>query len=224
VVPTTAFLGPHHLRRLNSISRPDLSHSESDSATVEDIKVKVQKKALSEAKRQRDALRFNTDSITNVGEVKVEHEDLMTADYKHRPGLDMKFTVYGDPAPLSRHMLARGRMYNPSSNLQKEFLKACQIHMPTLPPEGAMEAYMVFYFRRPKNHYYTGKNSHKLKSDSPSRHHIRRDLDNLVKFVLDALNGIAYKDDGQVASIKTHKFFTNLEPRTEITIREIPPI
>ena len=38
----------------------------------------------------------------------------------------------------------------------------------------------------------------------------KADIDNLKKVVLDALNGIAYADDGQVASVCATKVFTTL--------------
>lgn len=48
----------------------------------------------------------------------------------------------------------------------------------------------------------------------------RPDLDNYIKSVMDALNGIAYRDDGQVCSVIAHKFYHNQKdaPVTEIEI------
>lgn len=43
------------------------------------------------------------------------------------------------------------------------------------------------------------------------------DIDNYVKLVLDALNGIAWKDDNAVASIAASKGYS-FEPRTEVCI------
>ena len=47
------------------------------------------------------------------------------------------------------------------------------------------------------------------------------DLDNLVKFVLDALNAKAYEDDSQIAVIKSAKFYTEGEPYTKVIIRSL---
>lgn len=47
------------------------------------------------------------------------------------------------------------------------------------------------------------------------------DIDNVVKVVLDALNGVAYKDDTQIVNIITEKFFTTKEERLEIKIENI---
>lgn len=46
------------------------------------------------------------------------------------------------------------------------------------------------------------------------------DLDNYVKAILDAINGIAYKDDGQIASLNAVKVYS-YNPRTEIEITKM---
>ena len=51
--------------------------------------------------------------------------------------------------------------------------------------------------------------------------HSLPDLDNLVKFVLDALNAKAYEDDSQIAVIKSAKFYTEGEPYTKVIIRSL---
>jgi Holliday junction resolvase RusA-like endonuclease len=48
----------------------------------------------------------------------------------------------------------------------------------------------------------------------------RPDADNYLKSCLDALNGIAFKDDSQVVSVHVHKFYSST-PRTEIEISEL---
>jgi len=47
----------------------------------------------------------------------------------------------------------------------------------------------------------------------------QRDLDNLMKSVTDALNGIAYKDDSQITIAVLAKYKDNI-PRTEVEISE----
>jgi crossover junction endodeoxyribonuclease RusA len=50
----------------------------------------------------------------------------------------------------------------------------------------------------------------------------RRDLDNMAKLVLDALNKVAYADDFQVVELNLRKFFTTRErARTEISLNEV---
>ena len=45
----------------------------------------------------------------------------------------------------------------------------------------------------------------------------RTDVDNLAKFVLDALNGVLYVDDKQVASLTVTKVYDDEEPYTGST-------
>ena len=48
-------------------------------------------------------------------------------------------------------------------------------------------------------------------------HTSKPDLDNLVKAVLDALNGIAYADDAAIAAVMAEKIYA-VEPFVEVTI------
>lgn len=47
------------------------------------------------------------------------------------------------------------------------------------------------------------------------------DIDNIVKIVLDALNGICYNDDKQVVKITASKVYTLEQPRVEVSFNEI---
>ena len=46
---------------------------------------------------------------------------------------------------------------------------------------------------------------------------IKPDCDNIAKVILDSINGIAYKDDKQVADLKVEKFYSDV-PRVEVSI------
>ena len=78
-----------------------------------------------------------------------------------------------------------------------------------------------FYFKRPKSHYRSGKYSHLLKENIPEFHIVKPDIDNLVKFVCDSLNGVCYRDDSQIVELKAEKHYTDSSPRTEVFINEI---
>lgn len=45
------------------------------------------------------------------------------------------------------------------------------------------------------------------------------DIDNLVKFVFDALNGKAYEDDTQITVLTTGKYYSDGVGRTEVTLK-----
>lgn len=68
-----------------------------------------------------------------------------------------------------------------------------------------------FVFARPKSHMRkTG-----IAKDAPQLP--RPDIDNLEKAVLDALNGVAYEDDSQVACVTKEKLY-GTEARTTVRI------
>jgi Holliday junction resolvase RusA-like endonuclease len=69
--------------------------------------------------------------------------------------------------------------------------------------------------------YFPYPKSMSKKNRELTRYHINKpDKDNLEKLVLDALNGVIYKDDSCVCSGLTQKFYSET-PRIEIRIRRL---
>jgi len=136
----------------------------------------------------------------------------------------IKFEVRGQPQALKRHRsTVRGgiiRQYDPSAAAKRSFLLYVINHAPKTPIAAAISIKATFCMTRPKSHFRTGKYSSILKDNAPTRHTGRPDLDNLIKFVSDALNGVFYKDDSQIDSIAAVKFY-DVVPRTEIEIDDI---
>lgn len=48
----------------------------------------------------------------------------------------------------------------------------------------------------------------------------KRDLDNMNKIILDALSGIAWTDDSQIARLHLYREFDRACPRIEVTVQE----
>lgn len=80
--------------------------------------------------------------------------------------------------------------------------------------DNAVSIDVTFWFSRPKSHFTT---KGKLSSCYQSRHTTRPDTDKLIRAVLDALTGIAYRDDSQVDFITARKTY-GTEPHTTIKI------
>lgn len=126
--------------------------------------------------------------------------------------------VKGKPIAKRRPRFARrGKFvvaYNDQETEESRFLWEVknQIHQCL---EGALIVYCCFHMPRPKNHY---KVDGKLKEGVPVAHTKKPDLDNLLKFIFDCLNGVAWKDDSQIATFTANKVYGD-EPKTEITIR-----
>ncbi len=56
-------------------------------------------------------------------------------------------------------------------------------------------------------------------TDGTERPTKKPDLDNVLKAVLDGINGVAFADDAQVVSIVSDKYY-GLEPGVQVTIKE----
>lgn len=90
------------------------------------------------------------------------------------------------------------------------------------PVQGPVKLSMSFYFPRPKSHYRTGKNASILKDDAPAFHTTKPDADKLCRCVYDALTGVAYTDDSQVASWGCgEKRYSEKNPGAEIRIETL---
>jgi Holliday junction resolvase RusA-like endonuclease len=66
--------------------------------------------------------------------------------------------------------------------------------------EGPVSVRIVCWFERPKSHSKKRRREREPKTTKP-------DLDNVGKAILDALNEIAYSDDGQVFMLTVEKWY-----------------
>ena len=89
---------------------------------------------------------------------------------------------------------------------------------PVKPLDCALRVDIIFYFKRPKHHYRSGKFSDQLKPGAPTRHTVKPDKDNLDKLTLDAGTGILWKDDCIICRGEPIKRYSE-NPRTEIYIK-----
>jgi Holliday junction resolvase RusA-like endonuclease len=139
----------------------------------------------------------------------------------------IKFTVIGDPKALKRVRVFTNKHtgkkhgVDPSAEDKETFLQQAIKFRPTMPLDIPLRVDLKLYFSRPKSHYRTGKYSDQLKPNAPVYHTVKRyDVDNVIKFILDTLNGIFWKDDCFVCVITAIKKYS-LNPRTEIKITEL---
>lgn len=117
----------------------------------------------------------------------------------------MFFFVPCTPAaqPRPRFNTKSGRAYNPSGPAKT--VKAATVAAfhgqggTTEPLEGPVSMTLTFIFPRPQAMIWK-------KKKMPKEWHTKKpDIDNLEKTVLDALNGLAYKDDSQVCCVLKSK-------------------
>ena len=117
----------------------------------------------------------------------------------------INFLVKTRPKPQQRHRSNGRFQYDPSSKDKKDFLLQAKQFAPAKPITKDIELNITFCYKRPKNHYRSKNKQLILKDDAPFYKSSKADLDNLVKFVADSLNGIFYKDDSQIVSIYASK-------------------
>jgi len=140
----------------------------------------------------------------------------------HNPEI-IEFTVLGRPMAQPRHRdytLPNGArvQVDPAKKDKQNFLAVAQSHAPDAPYDVPLAMDLILYFPRPKSHFRSGARSDELKPSAPDLYAAkgRNDVDNCLKFVLDALNGVYYVDDGLIVHALVVKLYGR--PRTVVRI------
>tara|TARA_R110000744_G_scaffold41284_4_gene93422 strand:+ start:4962 stop:5384 length:423 start_codon:yes stop_codon:yes gene_type:complete len=132
--------------------------------------------------------------------------------------------VNGKPRPQARHRHTKaGFTYDPSSKYKKDFITQVRSQAPNPPLNGRISLKAIFSMPYVKKHYRTGKYSGMLKANSPYEYTIKPDIDNLLKFVLDAGNKVLWYDDSQIWKVETEKVYSEI-PSILLEIMEEPRI
>ncbi len=127
-------------------------------------------------------------------------------------------TIPGECVPKGRPRLGKGRTYTPAKTKNYERLvKTCALNSKQEKLTGALKVELVVYKSVPKS-FSKAKRSKCLKNELLPR--VKPDLDNYIKSVLDALNGVFFDDDNQICEILAKKVYGE-EPRVELKIEEI---
>ena len=133
------------------------------------------------------------------------------------------FEVPGVPIAKARPKFARrGKFvstYNPQESEEGMWLTKAMSAMPKEPIAGPVTLSCAFFFPIPKS---WSKKKHAAAADGLIYHTKKPDLDNLVKFVKDCLNGVAWLDDAQVVNLSASKKYTRYAPITSVVIRRQP--
>lgn len=126
--------------------------------------------------------------------------------------MSLVFMFSLDPVAKARPRFGRDRVYTPFKTERYEqhvamVAKAQMVGAEML--DGPIHARIRFVFKRKK-------------SVKRIHHIIRPDLDNLIKAILDGLNGIAFKDDAQVCSLSATKVYGVDDEDGRITVELHP--
>jgi len=147
--------------------------------------------------------------------------------------MKMTFQVHDRPAPQgSKRVFKTGGMKEMSPNLDnwraavinaalntKALIGAKAIIFPKPMP---LRLSITFHFKRPKNHYRTGKFQDQLREDAPHYMAIAPDLSKLIRATEDAITQAAvWTDDSQVVIVHAHQVYNdNADEGAAITIME----
>ena len=130
------------------------------------------------------------------------------------------FIVPGPPVAKGRPRVGKYGTYTPDKTVNYENLvqfsyleKYKQAHL----LEGPLKLTIDFDFPIPKS---TSKKNRELMLLGEIRPTKKPDLDNCMKIITDALNGIAYKDDSQIVVAALSKFYSE-DPRACVRIEVI---
>ncbi len=132
--------------------------------------------------------------------------------------MNVKFVVQGSPVGKGRHKYRKHQnyvqTYTPEKTVNYEDLVKMEYRRQVkyyFPDNHAVYMYIRAYYKIPSNA------SRKKREEMLSGNCVplvKPDSDNIAKIIMDALNGIAYKDDNQVA-VSVEKFYSET-PHVEI--------
>lgn len=123
-----------------------------------------------------------------------------------------------EPVAAVRPKVTRWNTYYPGKygKYLPEVREWLNVHARTLfPGEMLLDVSLHFGLSRPKSHFGSGRNSARVKPSAAVVPH--QDVDNLAKGVMDAMSGVVYEDDRQVARLVAEKAYG--DGKTRVVVR-----
>ena len=131
---------------------------------------------------------------------------------------EISFTILEKPIAQQRHRHHLNKNYNPQYKEKiyySQLIKNSPDVQETIQEHtlcGPLHVIISFFLPLPKT---------KWNRDKKGLYNINKpDLDNLIKFILDAMSGVIYADDAYIFKIEATKYNSAI-PRTEVTVKEI---
>ena len=134
---------------------------------------------------------------------------------------EINLTILGKPIPLSRtgHGQFGGKYFSAPTSRQIGLVvdaweRAGGIRFPD---DSPLHLTCTFCYERPKSHFGTGRNAGKLKDSAPSFPIGPADVDNLVKLLMESLQGNAFRNDSRIVRVSASKVYRD-RAWTDLTI------
>lgn len=133
--------------------------------------------------------------------------------------MGITFEVPGEPRGKARPRFSNGHAYTDSETRAYEKKIAAYYHKALggfrWPDETFLRIKVTAYYPIPKSATKTAAAGMQSGRILPSR---KPDIDNVLKAVLDALNGVAYKDDSRVVCVEAEKLYS-MTPKLVIEMK-----
>jgi Holliday junction resolvase RusA-like endonuclease len=125
--------------------------------------------------------------------------------------------IPGKPMGKQRPRLGAGHTFNPQKTVNYETLVKELYVMNKLPKlEGPIKMEITALYEIPKSK--SKKQQEEMRQDKV-RPTVKPDMDNIIKIIADALNGIAYDDDKQIVQVTCSKWYST-DPRVIVYLYE----
>lgn len=143
--------------------------------------------------------------------------------------MTIAFTIPGVPRGKGRPKFARigsgVRAYTPAETAAYENLVRMAFDVRAgytpIPKDASVQLDVTAHFPVPKSR---PKRFHAAAQLEQSVPHVQKpDMDNIIKAVLDGLNGVAFRDDAQVQRISAAKWYSHA-PRLEVSLTYNHPV
>ena len=167
-------------------------------------------------------------------------EDLMVISGGAPGTRTLSFTVMGEPLVQQCHKIAwkgliggwkdrnKPIVYDPSASLKKNYaakVREAVVAMGLTPPffasgynDDGLIMELHFFLERPRSHYNVLGN--RIRAAAPKYPKVK-DVDNMEKFVSDALHGVVYNNDNIIRKCQTEKAYSLEGPRfTKVVFRD----
>lgn len=125
----------------------------------------------------------------------------------------LSFEIPLKPVAAARPRVSKRVVFYPPA--YSNYKKAASYFVPRKKFDGAIEVEMTFYFPIPTK----VKKKDRLSFEGAA-HTSKPDIDNLVKAVMDLMNGKVVEDDAQIAKITAVKRLTNGTSCTVVEVKE----
>jgi Holliday junction resolvase RusA-like endonuclease len=126
----------------------------------------------------------------------------------------------GRPRTVTNKFTRKTTTYNPNAKEKKDLQKLIRFLTREKPLTGAISVNLTIYRKMQKS---LSKKEREAKAKGIIRPTVKPDIDNKIKLILDAMNGIVWEDDNQIVELNAKEYYSD-DPRIEAKIFELDEV